>query len=298
MLPQLCRERMLSREDLSSGLRLLVCGFFRKLAIADILSPFVDAVYRVDSPDGSAVLIATLLFAVQIYCDFSGYSQIAVGSARLMGIRLMQNFDRPYGAKNIRDFWRRWHISLTRWFTDYVYIPLGGSRKGLPRQLLSFFVVFALCGLWHGASFSFLLWGMFHFCLMSVYTLRKRYLPGCSLGPLEQALTMGAVCFSWLFFRSGNLSRTAELLSCLFSRWHLQEGLSLLLSAPVREVSPLTLGLLLCALLLCLRRLPMTPEETNALPDAALAGLLLATLMAVLIRMDQGSAGAFIYFQF
>ena len=128
--------------------------------------------------DGAAAVTATVLFAVQIYCDFSGYSEIAAGSARLMGIRLMRNFDRPYLSSGIREFWRRWHISLGAWFTDYVYIPLGGSRNGLLRQVLATMVVFLLSGLWHGANWTFVAWGAFHGILMIGEILLDRYRPG------------------------------------------------------------------------------------------------------------------------
>ena len=204
LIPQLRQERRLKQEDVIAGLKLIISGLFRKLAVADLLAPFVDAVYRADTPDGCAVALATLLFAVQIYCDFSGYSEIAAGSARLLGIRLMRNFDRPYAAASIRDFWRRWHVSLTVWFTDYVYIPLGGNRHGLARQLLATIAVFALCGLWHGAEWSFLIWGLLHAGYMAVYLLWRQHSKKALPRPAGQILTLAAVCFAWLFFRAGS----------------------------------------------------------------------------------------------
>ncbi len=300
LLPQLRREALSSREDLATGLRLIVTGFFRKLAVADLISPFVDAVYGAPSPDGSAVAAATLLFAVQILCDFSGYSEIAMGSARLLGIRLMANFDRPYGAASIRDFWRRWHISLTRWFTDYVYIPLGGSRRGPARQLFATAAVFALCGLWHGASWNYLVWGLLHAGFMAVYTLWRRLRPEGRGGRAGQVLTFAAVSFAWLFFRAGSMERAHVLLGSLLSPWQAGAGMALLMSACPLETSPAVLLVLLGAMLLLLWRLPSPVREAEGkrLPDAAWAGLLLALLIAVLIRMDAGGANAFIYFQF
>ncbi len=299
LLGQLRKERRFDRDDLTAGLHLLVSGYFRKIVVADLAAPFVNAVFAAEAPDGCAVLAAALLFGIQIYCDFSGYSEIAMGSARLLGVRLMRNFDRPYGAANIREFWRRWHISLTRWFTDYVYIPLGGSKKGLARQLFATTVVFALCGLWHGAAWSYVLWGLLHACYLNLYTLRKRCFPALPSGLWEQALTYCAVTFSWLFFRAGDTGRALLLVGRLFSAWDVASGVQLLMSAGLRDASPVLLLLLLAGGLLMLRRVPvLTTEEKPPVPVAAWAGLLLAIAIAALIRMDSGTASAFIYFQF
>ena len=144
----------------SSGLRLMVYGFFKKVVIADRLAVIVDTVYNNPSGyDGVYYIIATVAFAIQIYCDFSGYSDIARGSARIMGFELMHNFDRPYFSKSVTEFWRRWHISLSSWFRDYLYFPLGGSRKGYFRTLLNLFIIFLASGLWHGDSWTFVIWG-------------------------------------------------------------------------------------------------------------------------------------------
>ncbi len=300
LLPQLRAERSFSSDDLSCGLRLMITGFFRKIVIADLIAPFVDTVYRAEFPDGSAVLMATLLFAIQIYGDFSGYSEIASGSARLLGIRLMANFNRPYGAKDIRAFWHRWHISLTGWFTDYVYIPLGGSRKGLFRQMLATTVVFALCGLWHGANTGFILWGLLHAGFMLLYTLLRRAFPDWQSGYVSQGLTLSAVCLSWIFFRAGKASRALFLCRQLFSRWHLKEGIRLLKSASLRGTSSSALIVLLFGMLFVLDRLPASDDRAAQanMSGIALSGLFLAILIAVFIRLDAGTANAFIYFQF
>ena len=195
----------------------------RRLERKDVKTPS-----SASNPDGSAVFLATLLFAVQIYCDFAGYSEIAAGSARLLGVRLMRNFDRPYLARGFRDFWRRWHVSLGRWFTDYVYIPLGGNRKGLGRQLLAGLVVFALSGLWHGAEWSFVVWGLLHGALFASELLVRR----AGLDPaqtragrgLSAVLTFAAVTFGWIFFRADSLGHAAALLGRLFSPWILNRG--------------------------------------------------------------------------
>ena len=150
LLPQLKQRRQFREVDFAAAGQLLLTGYFKKLVVADYLAPLVDQVYAApDVASAPEILIATVLFGFQIYCDFSGYSDIARGAAKLLGIDLMENFRLPYSAASIRDFWRRWHISLTSWFTDYVYIPLGGSRKGLLCQIRNVLIVFLLSGLWH-----------------------------------------------------------------------------------------------------------------------------------------------------
>ena len=172
LLPQLQTEHRLNQADLSAGFRLLLCGFFRKCAVADVLGVHVNAVFSsIGEANALAVASAGALFCLQMYCDFAGYSEIAAGSARLMGIRLMRNFDRPYLAQSYGEFFRRWHISLNQWFTSYLYIPLGGGRKGLGRKMLNTVIVFSLCGLWHGARWTYVLWGLyaaFFVCLESL----------------------------------------------------------------------------------------------------------------------------------
>ena len=172
LLPQLRADHVFSNEDLKAGVRLLLCGFFRKCVVADCCGIYVNAVFSDPAKaNGLAVVLASALFCFQMYCDFAGYSEIAMGSARLVGVRLMKNFDRPYLSQSYGEFFRRWHISLNRWFTQYVYIPLGGSRKGPVRRILNTVIVFALCGLWHGARWTYVLWGLyaaFWVCLESV----------------------------------------------------------------------------------------------------------------------------------
>lgn len=297
LLPQLRRERRLGREDVEAGLRLLLSGFFRKVVIADFCGKFVTAAYSAPEPDGSAVFAATLLFAVQIYCDFAGYSEIAAGSARLLGVRLMRNFDRPYLARGFREFWRRWHISLSRWLADYVYIPLGGNRHGLRRQLLAVLAVFALSGLWHGAEWSFVVWGLLHGALFAgelllrragVQSLKTRKGRG-----LETVLTFAAVSFCWVFFRADSLGHAAALLGRLFSPWDGAAGLACLAPTPMDGAR---LALVL-ALLPAVNRLAWGGKEDRP-SHMTCVYCLLAVAVSWLIRLDSGGAGTFIYFQF
>ncbi|SHJ48790.1 MBOAT family O-acyltransferase [Pseudobutyrivibrio xylanivorans] len=163
LLKQLAVPKRFSYENLRRGLIIMLYGFFLKVVIADRVAIFVNTVYKNPSTfNGYYIIIATMLFAIQIYCDFYGYSTIAKGVALTLGISLMDNFNAPYFSKSIKEFWRRWHISLSTWFRDYLYIPLGGNRKGTARKYLNLMIVFCVSGLWHGASMSFVIWGAMH----------------------------------------------------------------------------------------------------------------------------------------
>jgi len=227
LLPQLRSERGKSASDLRWGLWRILRGFFKKLVVADALAGFADPVF--DAPDaasGPAVLLAAAFFAVQIYCDFSGYSDIALGTARVLGVRLMENFDGPYRAENIRDFWRRWHISLTSWFTDYLYKPLGGSRRGLGRQCRNIMLVFLASGLWHGAGWSFVVWGGLHGLYLVCHTLGSRLpfhplrgIPGRAGVLARRGWVFALACLAWVFFRAGSVAQALELLARLGCGW-------------------------------------------------------------------------------
>ena len=160
LIPQFHEEHRFKYEDAIEGLKMMVWGYFMKVCVADMISEYVDAVYNhLEHHSGTSIALAALVFNFQSYCDFAGYSLIAIGAARVMGFRLMENFRRPYFSRNIDEFWKRWHISLSSWFRDYVYIPLGGSRVKYARYLLNLFLTFLICGLWHGADWTFVIWG-------------------------------------------------------------------------------------------------------------------------------------------
>ena len=163
LLPQFQKERIFTFESGADGLRQMLWGFFKKIVIADQCAKYVDVVFAdYSSQNGSTLLLAVFLFSIQIYADFSGYSDIAIGTAKLFGIRLMRNFNNPYFSRDIAEFWRRWHISLTTWFRDYVYIPLGGSRVSKAKIIRNTFIIFLLSGFWHGANWTFIVWGAYH----------------------------------------------------------------------------------------------------------------------------------------
>ncbi len=214
LLPQFREEHRFDAARVASGLRLMLWGFFKKLVIADNAAAIVNRVF--DYPTefhGLPLVVATLLFAWQIYCDFSGYSDIALGAAEVMGFRLMQNFNRPYASRSVAEFWRRWHISLSSWFRDYVYIPLGGNRVSKMRLSLNMLIVFFLSGLWHGAAWTYVVWGLMlgSFLVVSLWTKpfrdklvvysRLAEFPRAHAG-LKTALTFALIVLSWIMFRA------------------------------------------------------------------------------------------------
>ena len=222
MLPQFARKLAFDYDRAVRGLRLILWGLFKKLVIADRLAIYVDAVYGdLQSHSGFSLIVATLFFTFQIYCDFSGYSDIAIGLARLMGFDLMQNFRRPYLARSISEFWRRWHISLSTWFRDYVYISLGGNRKGLPRQILNLMLVFALSGLWHGANWTFVIWGIYHGAIVAIETVlnacKVRLVPRNTFGHVIKLLYALVFTFlGWILFRANRIEDIQYILRHMF----------------------------------------------------------------------------------
>ncbi len=223
-IQQMEKKTLWNWDNICNGLFLMLWGFFQKLVIADRAAIVVNTVYNQYTEYGFiGILLATFLFAFQVYCDFDGYTNIARGAARVLGIRLMKNFKQPYFAVNIRDFWRRWHISLTSWFTDYLYIPLGGSRKGTFCHLLNIIIVFAVSGLWHGASWNFVVWGLLHAAFQCAGILKhkltghkEKTLSG-SARLRKTVITFILTDFAWLFFRADNLSHAFSLLRQMVS---------------------------------------------------------------------------------
>ncbi len=202
-------------ERVISGLRLMLWGMFKKVVIADRLAKFVNLVYNNPNEyQGLPLIVATIFFTFQIYCDFSGYSDIALGSARVMGFNLMKNFDRPYLSKSVSEFWRRWHISLSTWFRDYLYIPLGGNRVSKPRQYFNRFFVFMVSGLWHGANWHYVIWGALHGFYLVIGQLTESFqkkITGVKTSfsrasipqkILHGLITFVLVAFAWIFFRA------------------------------------------------------------------------------------------------
>ncbi len=228
LLPQLSIKREFEYGSAVDGLRQLLWGFFKKMVIADYCATYVNWIYAdLGSFSGVTLFFIAILFSIQIYCDFSGYSDIALGVSRLFGIQLLRNFDYPYFSRDISEFWRKWHISLSSWFKDYVYIPLGGSKNGALRSVFNISVIFLLSGLWHGANYTFILWGGINAVYLIILFLLK--INRKNIGPvlmdkskpmLNQVFsiifTFLLVTFSWVFFRSENISQSIEFITKMF----------------------------------------------------------------------------------
>lgn len=217
-MPQMYAEHRLEYDRVAAGLKQMLWGFFKKCAIADSLAEYVNTVYANPHDHvGFPLLVATYFFAFQIYCDFSGYTDIAIGAARVMGFNLMKNFDRPYIASSVSEFWRRWHISLSTWFRDYLYKPLGGSQGSKANQAFAVMTVFLLSGLWHGASWTYVVWGAVH----GLYLLLERLfndLPLPRIPPVWSraigiVITFHLVCIGWVFFRAATIQDACFILT-------------------------------------------------------------------------------------
>jgi D-alanyl-lipoteichoic acid acyltransferase DltB (MBOAT superfamily) len=230
-LPQLIGKCDFDYWRVTNGLKLMLWGLFQKMVIADNLAPLVDAVYNDPTHhSGVGLVLATLFFAFQIYCDFAGYSDIAIGAAQVMGFTTMDNFNRPYFSKSIPEFWRRWHISLSTWFRDYLYISMGGNRVSIPRWYINLFVVLLICGLWHGANWTFIVWGGLHglYLVFSAFTrdIREKIHKAMGLDRVPRlhnyfkvTVTFSLVCFAWIFFRANSISDALYIISHLFIGW-------------------------------------------------------------------------------
>ena len=213
LLPQFLRKQQFSSQKLYEGLRLMAWGFFKKLVIADRIGQYADAVFNNPEHAGTLpVWLAIFFFSIQIYADFSGYSDIAIGAARCMGIDLSINFNRPYQSKNIREFWKRWHISLSSWFRDYVYIPLGGNRKDKVRKNINLMLTFILSATWHGAGWTFIIWGILHGLYTLIYDGSKKYFTKVP-GIFTWLITVACVGFAWIFFRASSLANAMHVIS-------------------------------------------------------------------------------------
>lgn len=229
LLPQIKKKRIFSDTVFKDGLRQILWGLFKKVVIADGCATYVNVVFEHPNDySGSTLVLAALLFAFQIYGDFSGYSDIALGSARLFGIDLLKNFAFPYFSRDIAEFWRRWHISLSSWFKDYVYIPLGGSKGSLLRQIRNIFIIFLLSGFWHGANWTFVVWGLINALYFLPLFIFKRnranieIVASKSFFPtlkevLQMALTFGLTTFAWIFFRANTVEDAFSIIADIFT---------------------------------------------------------------------------------
>lgn len=234
LLDQFKIDYKIDYDRITSGLKLCAWGYFKKVVVADRLAIYVNGIYNnVDGATGSALVLATFFFAFQILCDFSGYSDIAIGVSRILGFKLMKNFNRPYFSKSIPEFWRRWHISLSTWFKDYLYIPMGGNRCGAARRYFNLFTTFFVSGIWHGAAWHYIIWGALHgvYQIIGISTSKFRSKIGLKTKVLvEDASTKTGVrakrpwqyvqafitfvltCFAWMFFRSNSMKESLKII--------------------------------------------------------------------------------------
>ncbi|WP_228027932.1 MBOAT family O-acyltransferase [Costertonia aggregata] len=229
LLEQLKNKHSFSKENFIEGSKLFIWGLFKKVVIADRLAIYVDKVY--EHPElysGPTLIVATLFFAFQIYCDFSGYSDMAIGAARILGFKLMQNFNLPYFASSISDFWKRWHISLSSWFGDYVYKPLGGSRVKYIKWLRNILVVFLVSGFWHGANWTFIIWGLLHAFLYFFESWGDLLLQKFRILKIKRtviykffkiASVFMIVCYAWVYFRASSVRDAFSITRKIFIDW-------------------------------------------------------------------------------
>ena len=229
LLPQFQRDRRFDYGQAVDGLRQMLWGLFKKLVVADNCAMAVNGMWNAyDTISGASVFLLGFMFTLQIYCDFSGYSDIAIGCARLFGFNLMRNFNFPYFSRDIPEFWRRWHISLTSWFRDYVYIPLGGNRCGRGRMMANVLIVWAISGLWHGANWTFICWGLYHALLLIIYNvlgISSKKKPVVAFGRwlpslkelLQMVLTLILVVIGWMIFRCEDMNQAVHFISHMFT---------------------------------------------------------------------------------
>jgi len=299
LIPQFELRTHFEYARVREGLAKVLWGLFKKIVIADRLAIYVNAVYNnAGHHVGSTLLVATFFFAFQIYCDFSAYSDIAIGTSKVMGIDLLRNFRRPYFATSIGDFWSRWHISLSTWFRDYVYIPLGGNRHGFRKTNQNIFTVFLVSGIWHGASWTFVLWGIYHGVFLLVQNVWNRYVPTLvPPGPIKRCLqtagTFAIVCLSWVLFRANSLSDAGHIYREIFTHFdpgHFFSG----------NMKHMVYGLFAVAILLGVELFTESGAYVQIwlprLKPVRWAAYTAFAMLIVLIGVFDG--GQFIYFQF
>lgn len=304
-IPQIHRNTFITREEFGEGFFLVICGLLKKTVISDYISlNFVDRVF--DAPllyTGMENLLAVYGYALQIYCDFSGYSDMAIGIALLLGFRFNINFDSPYQSASITEFWRRWHISLSSWLKDYLYISMGGNRKGRVRTYMNLFITMLLGGLWHGASVLFVFWGGMHGVALATHKFTMRHFPGfkstgSEMKPWRRVVgilvTFNLVCLAWIFFRAKSLQTVKEMLGQITTDFH-------------PEVFPQfvtgykgVVFLLLAGYILHFTPSRVTACVRNGLTRAPLViqAMVLAIVIFVVIQMKSAGVQPFIYFQF
>lgn len=308
LLPQYKKEHPFCYESVTYGLKQMAWGYFKKLVIADVFATVVNKIYdNCQAYVGLVFIIATVMFAIEIYCDFSGYSDIAIGCARLFGIELMTNFKSPYFSFSIKEFWSRWHISLSTWFRDYVYIPLGGNRVGRFRHCLNLLITFLVSGFWHGSTLTYLVWGGLHGLLQILETfLYPKEKHGARIFHKKHwwqlPVTFLLLCFTWIFFRANTIQDALWILSRLF--WDASRPLNYLKTAAICLDVPYAsmFGMLLAVVVLGIYDYISLKKDVILLLSKQhflIRWIVYVLLLTVIVLFsNKGIATEFIYFQF
>ena len=297
LLPQFKTTHVFDGTWMIDGIKLMVWGYFMKLCIAENVAPYVDAVYNnAMMHTGTSMLLATFFFTFQIFCDFGGYSLIAIGAAKCMGFTLMMNFNRPYLSTSIKEFWRRWHISLSTWFSDYVYIPLGGSRCSLIKHLRNLLITFLISGLWHGADWTFVAWGGLYGVILCLEVLKKKFIPLTFNGKIATVgkvlFTFGLAMLGWVFFRANNMGDALYILKSMFTDiggLYNGEGMPQIL---------MCIGLIALLILKEVKDELKLPIHLMHNKSFVISTISTALMIVVILLCAEFESGQFIYFQF
>lgn len=296
-LPQYHDKRVFIHSIAVNGIQLILWGFFMKLCVADQLGLYVDVVYNnIQQHNGTTLSLAAILYSIQIYSDFGGYSLIAIGTGKLLGINLINNFDRPYFARTITEFWRRWHISLTTWFRDYVYIPLGGNRVRETRMMMNIMIVFILSGIWHGAAYTFLLWGALHGFVMILEKklygdkLKSGFSKNTILYVTQCILTFIIITVAWILFRANNITDAFQIIGKIFSNTGI----------PYTDLSVFSIGGLSLAILIMKDLTDEFKLKIHLMNSKypIIRYLSIVFLLSYILLFGVLGSGQFIYFQF
>lgn len=320
LLPQFHEKHTFSIERVVSGLQLMLVGLFKKIVIADMIALFVDEVYsNYENFGGIVVCLALFLFTIQIYCDFSGYSDVARGTARIMGFELMINFNAPYLSASVKEFWNRWHISLSTWFKDYIYIPLGGSKKGFIRKLCNLMIIFIISGIWHGAARTFILWGILHAIYRVMDEVANKYFSNV-LKRIPEIIriagTFMLVSLTWTFFRAESIHHAIYIFEQCFKSFNVSTFIENYANI-VNFIFPMGYNFIIiytviilssCLILFVLDYMQkyhniLAEQAINTLPGIVrwivYYGMIISIMFCFIMTTNEyGQAGAFLYFQF
>ena len=303
-IPQLEEDRSITLKNLEKGLQIFLVGMFKKVVIADNISVFADEVFRTPKAfSGMTVLLGVIAYSVQIYFDFAGYSDMAIGSAKCIGFDINRNFNIPYISRNVSEFWKRWHISLSTWLMEYLYIPLGGNRKGRVRTYINLMITMLLGGLWHGASWTFVAWGLFHgigLCVHKLYLSARHFDKNRKGNPVSNVistfLTYIFVCIGWVFFRADTFETAWNVFKAIFT---MQDGISHPFSWAFVGIAAVAAEMLIAAVSSRKSSLARVEVSYPALPLDRVWGLtLFALLTFVTLGLAYTGSNPFIYFRF